>query len=167
MLKTKVNKTIEYTVDEVNEQLFIDQKAISANVEPLNSRIYHLILDGKTYTAEVLKVENQGQSMLLKINGQFHQVSITDKYALIKERIGYDNTEKSGVKTIYAPMPGLICDIQVKEGEEVQEGSPLLILEAMKMENAIVAEGQGIVKKIHIEKGASVEKGTLLIEFES
>lgn len=167
MLKTKVNKTIEFTVDEVNHQLFIDHEAVSTSIEQLNSRTYHLILNGKTYTAEVLKVEAQGKSMLLKINGQFHQVNITDKYDVIKQRIGYDNTKKTGVKTIYAPMPGLISNILVKEGDEVQEGTPLLILEAMKMENAIIAEGKGIVKSIHVKNGGSVEKGALLVEFKS
>ena len=65
---------------------------------------------------------------------------------------------------IHAPMPGLVLEINVSEGQEVEKGDPLLILEAMKMENVIKAPGNGIIKKIHVEKGNPVEKNELLVE---
>jgi biotin carboxyl carrier protein len=65
-----------------------------------------------------------------------------------------------------APMPGLVVDFLVEIGQEVQTGDKLMILEAMKMENVIKASGQGIVKKINVIKGQSVEKSQILIEFE-
>ena len=63
-------------------------------------------------------------------------------------------------------MPGLIYEIKVKVGDEVKKGDVLLILVAMKMENAIKAIGDGIVKSIKTNIGDSVEKGRLIIEFE-
>jgi biotin carboxyl carrier protein len=65
-----------------------------------------------------------------------------------------------------APMPGLVVDFLVEIGQEVQTGDKLMILEAMKMENVIKASGQGIVKKLNVIKGQSVEKNQILIEFE-
>jgi biotin carboxyl carrier protein len=65
-----------------------------------------------------------------------------------------------------APMPGLVIEYFVKEGDEVQAGDKLMILEAMKMENVIKATGEGKIKKLVVTKGNTVEKNQLLIEFE-
>ena len=67
---------------------------------------------------------------------------------------------------IVAPMPGIILSIAVKEGDEVNAGDPLLVLEAMKMENEIHAPQAGKVKKIHVSEGAEVQSGSQLVEFE-
>jgi biotin carboxyl carrier protein len=71
----------------------------------------------------------------------------------------------SKINTIKAPMPGLIIDLKVQAGSTVKAGDPLLILEAMKMENIIKSSGEGIVKSVKVKKGDSVEKGEVLIEF--
>ena len=62
-------------------------------------------------------------------------------------------------------MPGLIQRIEVNKGDEIHKGDPLLILEAMKMENVIKSPGEGIVSTIHVREKASVEKNELLISF--
>jgi glutaconyl-CoA decarboxylase len=67
---------------------------------------------------------------------------------------------------IVAPMPGIILSIAVKEGDEVNAGDPVLVLEAMKMENEIHAPQAGKVKKIHVSEGAEVQSGSQLVEFE-
>jgi biotin carboxyl carrier protein len=63
-------------------------------------------------------------------------------------------------------MPGLILEIHVQTGQEVNEDDPLLILEAMKMENVITSPRDGIIKSITVKKGETVDKNQLLIEFE-
>jgi len=81
--------------------------------------------------------------------------------------LGLDTIASNKVTDIIAPMPGLILDIMVKAGDEVEEGQSILILEAMKMENVIKAEGAGTVKSINKDVGATVEKGTIIVEMES
>ncbi len=71
----------------------------------------------------------------------------------------------SSPKALKAPMPGTILDIKVKEGEEVKKGQVLMILEAMKMENEILASDDGKVKGIYVQKGASVNTGDPLVDF--
>ena len=63
-------------------------------------------------------------------------------------------------------MPGIILSIAVKEGDEVNAGDTILVLEAMKMENEIHAPRAGKVKKVHVSEGAEVRSGSELVEFE-
>ncbi len=63
-------------------------------------------------------------------------------------------------------MPGIILSITAKEGDEVNAGDGILVLEAMKMENEIHAPRAGKIKKIHVSEGAEVQSGTPLVEFE-
>lgn len=80
--------------------------------------------------------------------------------------MGLSVVASTKLDNIKAPMPGLIIDIMVKEGQSIEKGTPLLILEAMKMENVLKADGEGIVKSIEIIKGQAVDKGQILIEME-
>jgi pyruvate carboxylase subunit B len=67
---------------------------------------------------------------------------------------------------IVAPMPGIILSIAVKEGDQVNAGDAILVLEAMKMENEIHAPRSGTIKKIHVSEGSEVRAGSELIEIE-
>lgn len=65
--------------------------------------------------------------------------------------------------TVTAAIPGTILDVRVKQGDLVKRGDTLLILEAMKMENEIMAPRDGKIDGIHVEKGAAVNVGTVLV----
>ena len=68
-----------------------------------------------------------------------------------------------GAQTLECPMPGTILDIKVKPGDVVKEGQVLLILEAMKMENEIIAPGAGTIETVQVTKGSSVNAGDILL----
>lgn len=69
----------------------------------------------------------------------------------------------AGAQTVESPMPGTVLDIKVSPGQAVQEGEVLLILEAMKMENEIMAPANGTVDAVLTSKGASVNSGDPLV----
>ena len=69
----------------------------------------------------------------------------------------------AGAQSVEAPMPGNIWKVLVKEGDRVEEGQALVILEAMKMENEIGAPAAGTVAKVHVDEGASVDSGDVLV----
>jgi biotin carboxyl carrier protein len=75
--------------------------------------------------------------------------------------------EKDAANNIVAPMPGKIIDIFLNEGDLVNAGEPILTLEAMKMQNEITAECNGVIQKIRVTQGQSVMKDELLIEIQS
>ena len=68
----------------------------------------------------------------------------------------------NGGETVSSPMPGTILDVRVQNGAAVKQGDVLMILEAMKMENEIVAPCAGTVASVNVQKGSSVETGTVL-----
>jgi biotin carboxyl carrier protein len=63
-------------------------------------------------------------------------------------------------------MPGMVLNVLVKEGDIVEKDTPILILEAMKMENVIKSAASAVVKKVRAVKGVAVEKNAVLVEFE-
>ncbi len=96
----------------------------------------------------------------LEIGGALYATRLTNKF---RNREFWD---KPDVKKIEAIIPGTIQRIMVKEGVEVSTGTALLILEAMKMRNEILAPFSGVVRKIHVKKGEMVPKSYLLIEMD-
>jgi len=67
---------------------------------------------------------------------------------------------------VEAPIPGKVVAVKVAEGDRVEPGQPLVVLEAMKMENELAAEREGVVSRVHVEAGMAVEAGMILVELE-
>jgi acetyl/propionyl-CoA carboxylase alpha subunit len=93
----------------------------------------------------------------------------SERKQIIRERFQdkvLSGTIQTGIYVINAPMPGLVRSVNVRPGDEVERTSTVLILEAMKMENNILASAKGRVKRVLVEEGSSVEKNASLIEIE-
>jgi biotin carboxyl carrier protein len=80
---------------------------------------------------------------------------------------GYSAGNDSDMQELVAPMPGLVLSVLVSDGDPVDAGQPLLVLEAMKMENELRAEKKATVKSVQVQAGDAVTKAQVLIEFES
>lgn len=126
---------------------------------------YQVIDQANSHQLHVVKNDPETHSMVIRLNGTKHTVNVKDKYESLLESLGMKIQTSGALNELKAPMPGLIVQIAVEEGEEVKKGDKLLVLEAMKMENIIKSPGDGIVKKIRVENGESVEKKQVLIEF--
>lgn len=125
---------------------------------------FHLLQNGKAYTATLIAMNLAEKKMTLRINHNDYDIQIKDEMDILVEKMGFANAASKRIKDVKAPMPGLVIDIMVKEGQVIQKGDALLVLEAMKMENVIKADGDGEVKKISIQKGNTVDKGQTMIE---
>jgi biotin carboxyl carrier protein len=126
--------------------------------------VYQILKDGISHHISHLEQSDGGKTQILQVNDLNIQATILNPLDQQVESMGLSDIDDQKSKSIHAPMPGLILDIMCKEGEEIEEGNSLLILEAMKMENVIKAEGAGTIFKIHKAVGETVEKGQLIIE---
>lgn len=136
------------------------------DVVPNDENSFHILHEGKSFQVSVLESDYANRSYVLQVDGIKFTVSISDYYERLVKKLGLTIGASHKMNTLLAPMPGLIVDILVAPGDEVKKDDPLLILEAMKMENVIKAAGDGTVKSISTQKGQSVDKGHILIAFE-
>lgn len=127
---------------------------------------FHVLKDHKPYKAEIVAADFIAKKYTIKVNNNLYEVGIADALDLLIQSMGIERGRTKVVNAIKAPMPGLILEINVAVGQEVKENDPLLILEAMKMENSFLSPRDGVIKSIAVEKGHAVDKGQLLIEFE-
>ncbi len=134
------------------------------DIVQLDKTHWQILQDGVSYHVELISMDYSSRKMQLTVNGEAFDIAIDDRYAQLIERMGLSKEVVVEVKDLKAPMPGLVLKINVKEGDSFQKGDPLLILEAMKMENIIKAPIDGVIAKVNVEVGVSVEKGFVLLE---
>ena len=151
---------------EMSESGFVvNGKAISWDVSKVREGYFHILLDNGSYRAEVVDIDVVTKRVTIKVNGRHYPVILKDKFDMLLEKMGMTANAGARVNHVRAPMPGLIVEMKVKDGDEVKAGDTLLILEAMKMENMIKAPGDATVKTVKVRKGEGVEKNQVLIEF--
>jgi biotin carboxyl carrier protein len=143
----------------------IGEKNISANLQKINSHQFHLLHNHQSYNIELIKLNEEEKTMILKINTVKYNVQLKDKYDELLHNLGLDISASKKINHVKAPMPGMVLNVLVKEGDMVKKGDALLVLEAMKMENIIKSPTEGQIKRIIVTKGAAVEKNQLLIQF--
>lgn len=165
MYKANVNNGNNYQINYAENEIQVNEDLFEWDIQPLGGPHYHIIRNGKSYRLEVVSALYKEKKFVLKINGHKQEVLLKDRYDLLLEKLGMADLASQKINQVKAPMPGLIIDIKVSEGSEVQKGDPIMILEAMKMENILKSPGEGVVKAIKVKKGDSVEKNQLLIQF--
>ena len=135
----------------------VDGRAFEVEGALLGPFTLRVVIDGRTHTAHVVRV---GDAIHVSIAGEVHVFAPGTAAA----------AETSGPTLaspqITSPMPGKVLQVLVQEGQKVATGDGLLILEAMKMENRIVAEAAAVVRKVHVNEGEMVDGGAVMMELE-
>lgn len=156
---------MQITVDDIYN-IDLSEHAGDLDIIQTPDGSYHLIHDHQSYRVELLSHDMNAKTMTLSINGHEVALQIKDKSDELIEQLGFELAATQKVKDIKAPMPGLVLDILTEVGATVEEGTPLLILEAMKMENVIKSPGEGVVKSINVNIKDAIDKGSIMIEME-
>ena len=121
---------------------------------------------GMNHYVELIKEDHIRKRYMIKVDGLLFNLTIHNQTDILIQELGLNIRKEKSTKFLEAPMPGLVLEIMVEAGDTVMRNDPLLVLEAMKMENVIQAPGSGTIKKIYIQNQSKVEKGKILIEFE-
>jgi biotin carboxyl carrier protein len=131
--------------------------------------LHHLLLNGASWTlaaepGPAAEGADLGRApWVVSAVGERFQVEVVDERThQIQERTDpAPRPASDGV--VAAPMPGLVVRVEVTEGQRVEAGAGLVVVEAMKMENELRAPGPGVVTRVHVAAGEAVEKGAPLV----
>lgn len=164
MYKATVNGGDPISIEPTNP-LELNGQPLDWDIQVIRPGYFHILYKDQSYTAELVRLDKDEKLFVFTINGQIFEVALQDRFDLLLDKLGMADLAAAAAADLKAPMPGLVLDLMVKAGDEVKKGDPVLILEAMKMENVLKAPGDGVVTEVPVNKGDSVEKNQVLIQF--
>ena len=165
MYQIKVNDKHQFELTIKNGEITYIDEIIAIDHQSPDANRAHVIYKNKSYQVEIIEHIPDEKVLLLKINSRNYKVQLTDQYDELLHQLGLDNISSAQISNVTAPMPGLVLDILVKEGDEISKGDNLIILEAMKMENIIKSPVDGIIKDVKIKTGDKLEKNQVMVNF--
>lgn len=164
-MNVTVNDKYTFEVEAKGNDLKVDGNELQIDQIDLGGGHAHILYQNKSYQMELVSEDRLEKMSVIKVNGRLYKVTIEDQYDVLLKQLGFDNAKQNKVLEIKAPMPGLVLNVIVEAGQEVNKGDNLIVLEAMKMENIIKSPSSGTVKKILVTKGDKVEKNEIMIQF--
>lgn len=140
-----------------------DADNITLNDSDVNNQF---ILDNnKSKLVSVKEVNHELKRYQIQIDGRTYQVQILDAVDQQILKMNLKSKKSNQLKELRAPMPGLVRQVNVQVGDQVDSGDALFILEAMKMENVLKSPVNGLVSDLFVKPGESVEKNQILLSF--
>jgi len=146
---------------EGNTTVTIGERECVVDARWTQTDLLSLIIDGRSYQVDI-HTDKDAHEIL--IEGEHFEFELFDERKALLKKSAAMGAE--GVQEIKSSMPGKIVKIFVAEGDEVEQGQGLVVVEAMKMENEIKSPKAGLVKKIGVSEGEAVEAGALLVVVE-
>ena len=163
----RANHAVQLTIDGTARTLDWQQIArLAGNVQ---GGQYSMLIEGHSYTIHARNItktgEKAGQTYEIFVNGQRFEVNVEDEHTRLLSQLSASESGASAAR-IEAPMPGLVIGLPCEIGAQVQAGQTVVVLEAMKMENDLMAPIAGTLKELRVSKGQSVDQGELLAVIE-
>ena len=149
-------------IDTIN----LDNKKSNVTIETLGKGVYKIIRSDNEVIMEVLEVDIENKTMSIRHKNHIYDIVFKNDLDRVLDQMGIKRTSDNINTDIKAPMPGKVINIVVKEGDKVEKGDAILILEAMKMENVLKAESDCSIKKVHVSSSENVEKNQILVELD-
>ena len=153
----------QHKISKSKGSFFLDDLLLKSKIYKNSPTQFYVHYENRMYEIEILSQIDK--RIDIKINGKKTSVHVKTDLDLMLEKMGMISKEIPTINKLDAPMPGNILDVLVSKGDKVGKGDPLLILEAMKMENVIKAPTDVTIQKINVLVGDNVEKNQTLIEF--
>lgn len=152
----------QFLVEIIDEKhVSVDGKVYEVDFESVSGQpVYSLIVDGKSHESYVAPGDHEWQVL---IRGRLYPVTVEDEREKRLRSAAGGGVAETGEFHLRAPMPGLVVAILVEEGQAITKGQVLLILESMKMQNELKSSRDGIIGRVRVKPGETVEqKQTLL-----
>jgi biotin carboxyl carrier protein len=159
-------ETFDISVESTSDNQFV----VTVNGEPIEVDAcfvepgsLHLIHEGKTYEIDLQKTA-EGHDVTF--DGARYSAHVMDERTRALHALGLGGAAASGSETISTSMPGKVVAILVEEGQAVETGSGIIVVEAMKMENELRCARDGVVSRICVSVGDAVEGGAALVHID-
>ena len=154
-------------VDVEGTRVIVGGEALEAHLAAVpRTPLHHLLLGGESWTVAAQELEGLGR-WALGVVGERVEVEVVDDRSRQIQALTGKPQPPEGSAVVRAPMPGLVVRIGVTEGQRVELGAGLVVVEAMKMENELRAPRAAVVEKVHVAPGQPVEKGAPLVTLAS
>lgn len=124
-----------------------------------------LLINNKSYLIESAPIEINRGTYYANVMGRHYDLEVLDEL-LMAAREATGASDDAGEYTVRSPMPGLIIDVKVAVGDAVAAGSTVVVMEAMKMQNALLAESAGTVTEVHVRPNDTVDSHAPLVVLE-
>jgi biotin carboxyl carrier protein len=156
----------EYEVEILGpRQVSVNGKVYDVDFEPVSGQpVISLLVDGGSYQANVYEGDEDTWQVLLR--GTLYSAMVEDERERRLRATAGTGAADSGEFVLRAPMPGLVVEVPVNEGDEIQQGKVLVILESMKMQNELKSPRDGTVTRIQVQAGDSVEQRQAMLSLE-
>jgi biotin carboxyl carrier protein len=135
----------------------LPDETVELDVRPVARGAYSVLLDGQAHAVDVTE---EGEELLVAVGGETERVRV-EAPGRRRQPAGEHG---AGRQRVVAPMPGRVVAVLVRVGQTVEPGAPLVVLEAMKMENEFRATARGVVREVRVTPGQAVNGGDLLVE---
>lgn len=161
-----MNKANTYQVVSGNSEFNFSADDLNTfGIYPSGPDKFILSINNINYKVELLECDWNASRVKLQINNTKRWVTIKNKVQQEIEKLGYDNSKILHSDELKSPMPGLVIDVLAVSGQTVCKGDHLITLEAMKMENILRAQHDGVIDKVLVFPTDKVEKNQTLITF--
>jgi len=146
------------------DRVLMDGDPIDADISTLpGSDRQHLRMDGRSLS---VFARRDDAGWIIELEGRLFEVVVEDERTRHIRELASHVAPVETRRDLRAPMPGLIVRVGVQEGQEVEKGDSLVVMEAMKMENELRADAKGFVLSIEVEAGQAVERDVVLLKLE-
>jgi propionyl-CoA carboxylase alpha chain len=153
-------------VDVDGDRVTVGGRTLTATLDAIpGTPLRQLLVDGRSLTLSIGALGRGRWS--LSDRGERWDLEVVDERTRHVRSLTAGSDLPRGPSVLKAPMPGLVVRVEVESGAQVGAGVPLVVLEAMKMENELKAGAPGRVKSVKVRAGEAVEKGQVLVEFEA
>lgn len=154
------NQNYEVEINQDNQIVLNGEPRVVDFYQGASHGVFSLIIDNQSY--EAIVEERDGKYHVL-ILGSLYEVDVEDERARRLAAASGSLKGGTGDSSVRSPMPGLIVDIPLQEGDEVEQGQTVVILESMKMQNELKAPQSGVISKVNVAVGDNVEQNKVLV----